>query len=507
VYHNFTVRYTINKNLFLLIFGIIAFSACRKASTVLPTNEKTFIEPEITLFTISNVLQSNMVIQRDKPWQIWGTATTGHKINVKISWNSSTFSVVAGNDNAWKISIPAATATGTPQTITCDVDGSAPVVFTNILIGDVWLCSGQSNMVMPLDAIAPFVGVLNYKSEIAAANYPNIRALTVKEDYKTLPIDNLSNTTAWITCSPQTAGALSGVAYYFARKLQTDINVPIGIIIAASNSSWCVSWMGADIFLEHPELKKYTNGNNAYQLYNGMINPLKNLSIKGFIWYQGENDQTIFPVADYTKLNSALISGWRTAFNQPGLPFYLVQTPFADDYNNTTPKGGDPTLDWLGYFREAQANVLSTPNTGMAVTMDVGEAANHHPSDKKAVGERLALLALKNTYGQNAICDGPKYASYTVNGNTATINFLGNTASGLKTIDGQPLHQLFFVAGADMIFKRGTAAISGNTIIVTAPTDLTTPIQSVRYAFTNAAVTNIQNGAGLPMEPFRTDNW
>jgi sialate O-acetylesterase len=239
-----------------------------------------------------------------------------------------------------------------------------------------------------------------------------------------------------------------------------------------------------------------------------MINPLSNLGITGFIWYQGENNRYNNPPSDYTKLNSALIQGWRNVFNQGTLPFYLVQMPpFAVDYFSTTPLGGNLVLDDYAKFREAQANVLSVTNTGMAVTMDVGEPANQHPRNKKPVGERLALLALKNIYGQNVQCYGPKYSSFTVSGNRATISFAAGTAEGLNTINNATLNQYFFVAGADHVFSQASATISGNSIVVTAPAGFTLPIQAIRYAFTNAPVTNLQNSAGLPMEPFRTDNW
>jgi len=265
--------------------------------------------------------------------------------------------------------------------------------------------------------------------------------------------------------------------------------------------------MNSDAAVTYPEVAGYLGASGTY-LFNGMISPLLNLQLKGFLWHQGESDQNISPVGDYTKLNAALTKYWRLVFNQPDLPFYLVQlAPFAVDYNATTPAGGNPTLDWLAYFREAQANVLVVPNTGMAVTMDVGEAANHHPRNKKPVGERLALLALKNTYGQNVVCDGPKYSGYTLRGNTAIISFAGVTANGLTTLNNQPLNQLFFVAGTDHIFRQAMAQIAGNTVSVTAPENTPLPIQAVRYAFTNSAITNIQNDAGLPMEPFRTDNW
>lgn len=479
-------------------------AGCRKSDKISPDPNPPVTPPIATSFSVSNALRNNMVIQRDKPCVLWGRAIPGHTVNVTVSWNSTPFSATADAIGAWKVSIPASAANSAAQTITC-ADGADVVKLNNILIGDVWICSGQSNMTMPVDAIAPFTGVLNYQQEISDSNYPNIRAVTVAEDAQANPLSEFTSPQNWVACSPQTTGNISAIAYFFARKLNISLNVPIGIIVSSINGSWCESWTNKSAFTDNPGVSNYINSNGASLYYNGMINPLINLQIKGFLWYQGENNQHIDPVSDYTKLNAALIKGWRSVFNQGELPFYYVQlTPFAEDYTTTTPPGGDPVANWLAKFREAQTGVLAVPNTGMAITMDVGEAANHHPRNKKPVGERLALLALKNTYGQNVMCYGPRYSSHTISGNTATINF--TNASGLNTINNQPLNQLFFVAGADKVFRQATAQINGNTVVVTAAPSTPLPILAVRYAFTNAVITNLQNDAGLPMEPFRTDN-
>ncbi|MDP9076676.1 MAG: sialate O-acetylesterase [Bacteroidota bacterium] len=457
-------------------------------------------------FALGSLLQSNMVVQRDKPFVIWGTAAANEKVTVNVSWNLNTLNTFADANGNWKLTIAASPANANPQTITAKPDGGTGVVLTNILLGDVWVCSGQSNMVMPVDVIAPFTGVIDYQAEIAAANYPLIRTLAVQEDYENSPATELKKAVKWNICSPQNAGSLSAVAYFFARKLHITLNVPVGIIVSAINGSYCQEWANTDAIASDPVLTSNYSGNSS-TLYNGMISPLTNLAIRGFVWYQGENNQHDDP-ASYTKLNSALIKGWRTQFKDAALPFYLVQlTPFAEDYNTTNPPGGDKTLDYLAKFREGQANVLSTPGTGMAVTMDVGEEANHHPRNKKPVGERLALLALKNTFNQNVECYGPHFSSWSASGNTATISFSAGTANGLITINNQPLKQFFFVAGTDHVFRQGGANIAGNGITVVAPAGTPLPIQAVRYAFTNAPVTNLQNSAGLPAEPFRTDNW
>jgi sialate O-acetylesterase len=455
-------------------------------------------------FSVARVLQSNMVIQRDKPIKIWGFAKEGSKVTINLSQSNETAVATASATGDWEAMFPAQPANANPQTISItDPDGTI-VKLENILIGDVWVCSGQSNMVMPVGPLAPsFAGVENYAAEIASANYPQIRSFTVKEDYESTPLADFTTQSAWKICSPSTAGELSATAYFFARKLHTDLNVPIGIIISAINGSWCETWANKGALENDPLLKGYIGRNQSSALFNGMIAPLTKLQIKGFTWYQGENNQNTNPASNYTKLNSALIEGWRSQFNQGELPFYYVQiTPFDD--GNT----GNPTLNYLARFREAQMNIRNNVSgAGMVVTMDAGEVANHHPRYKKQVGERLALLALNKTYNKNIQCIGPQYASFTPNGNAATLSFAPGTANGLTTIGGNPINQFFFVAGADQVFRQATAVISGDKIVLTAPGGTPLPIAAVRYAFTNFPVTNLQNSAGLPMEPFRTDNW
>jgi sialate O-acetylesterase len=477
--------------LYLALVLLLIVQGCKKDAVIIPDPKPgpkpvVTTPPVIVPFSVNNVLQSNMVIQRDKPFTVWGTTTAGYKVTVKVSWNANDFATTSDKYGNWAIAIPAASANSNPQIITCTTDSAAPVVLTNILIGDVWVCAGQSNMVMPVNMISPFNGVTNYKSEIAAADYPLIRASTVSQNLASVPLGAFASPAGWDACSPGTVGKWSGVAYFFAQKLFKSLQVPVGIIISGVNGSYCRDW------------------SEGGEEFNGMISPLNKLSIKGFIWYQGENDSHIIPVSSYTGLNKTLISQWRTVFKQGALPFYFVQmTPFAEDYYQTTPGGGDLLSDYYARFREAQANVREMPNSGMAITMDVGEPDNHHPQNKKPVGERLALLALKNTYGLPVECTGPQYLSWSQTGDNVTLNYVNGTANGLNTIDNKPLNQHFYVAGANHIFRPAVAAIEGENIVLT--TGIT--VQAIRYAFTNAPVTNLQNSAGLPAEPFRTDSW
>lgn len=472
----------------LLIIG-----SCKKDNGPAPDpSQKSNVPKKITIesFTVSNEFQNDMVVQRDKPLSIWGKATTDTKVNIKVSWNPGNFAAVADTNGNWRVAIPPASANADPQTISCRVDDATAVMLTNVLIGDVWLCSGQSNMVMEVGPVDPFPGVTNYEQEIQAAQYPLIRFQTVQYNLYSAMLDAFGNVNPWQVCSPETVGNVSAVSYFFARKLYTSLNVPVGIIISAYDGSSCYDWW------------------DSGRCYGGMINPLAKLSIRGFIWYQGETDQHMLPASDYTDVNNRLITYWRNTFAQGILPFYFVQLePFAEDFYDTNPWGGNLSDSYLAKFREAQANLLATPATDMAVIMDVGEPGSHHPRNKKPVGERLALLALKNTYGLNMACHGPRYLSYVQNGYQLTITYVDGTANGLNTINNASLNQFFFVAGADRVFRKATAAIAGDNIVLTIPKEVQGPVESVRYAFTNAPITNLQNAAGLPAEPFRTDNW
>ncbi|RCH55680.1 hypothetical protein DJ568_07280 [Mucilaginibacter hurinus] len=486
-----------------LFLALFAVQGCSKNTH--PKPSPVVVTPEETSFSISNILQSNMVIQRDQPLAIWGSSKPGLIVNISVSWHTQKFNATADAGGKWKAIIPPSTAKSLPQTITVTANEIKPITFNNILIGDVWLCAGQSNMVMPL---APnggsFAGVTNYESEIAAANYPLIRATTIKENYQWLPADTLSRAAVWNACTPATTAVTSAVAYYFARKIHTEINVPIGIIVAAVGGTKCEQWANKEVFTDATISGMYGDGTGDSQLYNGMINPFTNLSVKGFIWYQGESNWSDSP-AGYAKLNAGLIKGWRSKFNNPAAPFYFVQlAPFSKN-QHTLPGGGDLTLFDYALFREGQKEILQlVDNTDMAISMDVGSIFLLHPPGKKPIGERLALFALKNDYSKpvNPIC--PRYKSHVQTGNSITIQF--DNANGLTTIGGHPLNQHFYVAGSNRIFINVNAVIKNNAIVLTLPNTIGS-VQAIRYAFTNAAVTNLTNNEGLPVEQFRTDNW
>ncbi|MEO6149059.1 MAG: sialate O-acetylesterase [Mucilaginibacter sp.] len=498
------------KLLLVPIVLFVALQGCKKTD-VIPAENNTAAKLETladAAFKISNVLGDNMVIQRDKPFTIWGKAPAGVQVGARTSWNNKLLTTTTDNNGDWKIIIPSAPANATPQTIWCGTDVKTPVIFKNILIGDVWFASGQSNMSMPVDSTGPwfgFQGVVNYPAEIAAANYPNIRSMDILTFNEDTPQDMVKKQAPWVVCTPTAVKKFSAVAYFFARKLHLDLKVPIGLVVSSAGGTYCEAWTSKATMEADPLLKSYyLNNAPSGKLYNGMVHPFRNLSIKGFIWYQGEANKHDLPTSNYTALNTAMIKSWRTVFNQGDLPFYYVQmTALSEDFWVT-----DPTLYDYALFKESQAEIRDkVPNSGMAITMDVGEVVNIHPRDKRPVGERLAALALNKTYKMNVPCVGPQAVSGSINNRTITVNFAPGTATGLTTKNNKPLIQFFYVAGADKKFRPGKAVISGEKIVVTASADTPLPILSVRYAFTNIAITNLQNAAGLPAEPFRYDKW
>ena len=468
---------------------------------------------------VSPLISNNMVIQQEKPFVIWGNAPTGSTISVSVSWNKKIFTAHADDSNEWDVAIPVPKAIPgkfDPQTITVK-HGSEEKIISNILIGELWLCSGQSNMDMELKPFFPWLrGVVDYEKEIATADYPTIRLFDVRKDFASTPQSNTKG--EWKICSPQTVGDFSAVAYFFARRVFNTIHIPVGLVVPSMGGSSCEAWTSRKALTDDSILnKKYLlpfdeehtgelfdstiNFSKIFYptlLYNAMIYPLKNLSLKGFLWYQGESNKDDYDL--YPKLNATMIDCWRNTFSQGNLPFYFVQ--LASYFYNEV----DTLSDVLAHFREAQTKILSVENTGMISTIDIGDADDIHPMQKKEVGERLAALALSKTYLQkNQPYSGPIYDTFFIENNTIKICFKkGALNDGLKTTQGA-MPTNFFIAGSNMQFVRATARIENNFVYVSNE-KIIEPI-AVRYAFTNSAVTNLYSGAGLPVWPFRTDQW
>ena len=461
-------------------------------------------------FVVANILQSNMVIQQDKPFKIWGSAKPGSKILIYPDWGKKVIEIECDKNGDWlgQIDVPKAKKGDfTPHTISIK-HLEKKIELTNILIGEVWICSGQSNMELTMQPAPPWhKGVENYSDEIAAANYPNIRIFNMPRDTSsTLEKEAIGK---WEECAPSTINDFSGVAYYFGRELLSKLDIPIGLIKAAYGGASCQAFVSrktleSDTLLKKKYLNKYLKNPKELQLtdrpslmYNKMINPLTNLSIRGFLWYQGESNSKD---KDYVRLCTALINSWRTNFGQGDLPFYYVQmTP----YNW---KSEDKYEDFYAYFRESQQEILKVKNTGMSITMDVGAPYDIHPSKKKEVGLRLAKIALHKSYNQkNEQYLGPQFQSFKLSENQIIISFTKESVkTGLSTKNGLSPSS-FFVAGEDKVFKNVEARINGKNIILLIKSN-SKPV-AIRYSFLNASETNLENTEGLPAMPFRTDDW
>jgi sialate O-acetylesterase len=432
---------------------------------------------------LPKVIGDHMVLQRDRPLPIWGWADPGEEVTVKLDEATATAKADAQGD--WKVALPAVKADGKAHRMT--VSGKNKIELDDILIGEVWIGSGQSNMEFGLG------GSIGAKEAIAAANCPQIRLLHVEKVQAPRPAKDIVVTDgkgkkgkpapaapagpAWKVCSPQNVPGFSAVLYYFGQRLHNDLDVPVGLI----NSSWGGS-----------PIEPWTaSGDKASGMYNAMIAPLKPFAIRGAIWYQGESNCGI-GLKYYDKMK-ALIEGWRKAWGSD-FSFYFVQIAPYSGY-----KASLPAL-W-----EAQVASLKIPGTGMAVTTDlVNNLKDIHPKNKLDVGNRLALWALAKDYGKkDLVYSGPLYKSMKVEGSKIVLSF-AHIGGGLKSSDGKPLNE-FEIAGADGKFVPAEATIDGDTIVVQAK-EVASPAQA-RLGWRNVANPNLVNKVGLPASPFQTDNW
>jgi len=458
---------------------------------------------------VNQMFGSGMVLQRDIDNAIWGWAKPG--TNVTVTIGTETFTGVSDIDGKWKIGIGKHSA-GEPYNISV-VAGVETVNITDVLFGDVWLCSGQSNMAFTLKEAAEAA------NEIQNSNYPNIRYYTVPMKTSPAPVATMENPEGWKVCSPSTSSNLSAVAYFFARKLNKDLNVPIGVVFSAVGGTKAEEWTSYESLQTMPE---YVDSSNEIKtgtadidiissptvLYNGMIAPVVPYGLKGVLWYQGESN---WGESTYNKLLPTLISDWRKNFGIKELPFILVQISAYGTLQSET----NIVQNWNGLaeIREAQLKtMLSDKNVGLVVTTDVGDPANIHPTNKQDVGLRAALSAEKKVYNQNIIYSGPIYKSMVVEGNSIKISF-DSIGSGLMVGLKQGLTPAvevkdgkltgFAIAGSDNVFYLADAVISGDTVVVSS-SKVTNPI-AVRFGWADSPVTNLYNKEGLPASTFRTD--
>lgn len=479
--------------------GTIALALLFLISTSIPLlAAKPFVHP---------IFQDNMVLQRDMPAPIWGWTGAGKEVKVTI--NGKTATATADPDGKWMAKLGPLPAGG-PFEMT--VSGPEQAKFTNVMVGDVWICSGQSNMEMGIGLAK------DSKEEIEKADHPNLRLFTVPENIAYQPQSGFlkkGDQAKWLVCTPKDImvgdwGGFSAAAYYFGRDLEEKLHVPIGLIHTSWGGTVAEAWTSQQSLEQMPDFtqalhdlpheppadkKARFNPNQVTVLYNGMIAPLEPLAIKGAIWYQGESNAG--RPAQYRTLLPTLIRDWRGRFSGGDFPFLIVQLA------SFQPEVDKPSESQWAELREAQDLTAKTVgHSAIAVALDIGDAKDIHPKNKQEVGRRLALDALALAYGQDVEYAGPTFSKMDVDGNKAILHF-DHLGGGLESKGGESLKG-FAIAGQDKKFVWGDAKIEGDTVVVTSP-EVQHPA-AVRYGWANNGMSdNLINKAGLPAPPFRTD--
>jgi len=462
-----------------------------------------FVSAEIIL---PKVITNNMVLQREKTVAIWGKADVNEKVTVKFEGQIKT--VVADSSGNWEVKLNPMSASAVPRKMI--ISGSNTITLDNILVGEVWLCSGQSNMEYPLDLrlhkfVAPKKGEDLAEKELKGNKNPLIRFLYVERKLQTeLP------TKGWTDCNDSLFRFVSAAGYFFAKELANELKVPIGIISSSWGGTRVEQWTPPTAYEQSPLFKDSVFGKPNFKIdgmipgkmFTGMLLPIIPYTIKGFLWYQGESNLMIHDTATFAAKTKLMIDTWRGRWNDNKMPFYFVQ--IAPYYYSKRKDKLQHGTDLLPYYWEAQAKCLDIPNTGMVVTTDLVDNLNNiHPSYKWEVGRRLSLWALAKDYGKKIVFSGPLYSKIKIKKNSIELEFT-HTGSGLISANVQPLNW-FTIAGGDKKFVVAKALIKGNKVIVSSK-DVINPI-AVRFAWDETAMPNFCNKEKLPASPFRTDAW
>ena len=456
------------------------------------------------------VFSDGMVLQRDLTVPVWGWSDAGDVVTVSFAGQSK--KATADQDGRWRVDLDAMKASAEGRTLT--VSGKSETRVADVLVGEVWICSGQSNMEWRLAA------ALNKDEEIQNADYKRIRLFDVP-GHTVAARPQEHGRGKWTLCKPETTKGFSAVGYFFGRRLLDELDVPIGLVGSNWGGTRIEPWCSLDGFRSVPELKELVTkveqqaeengkvgGGSPSAIFNSMVRPLAPFKMRGAIWYQGESNGG--EGVSYYHKTQALVNGWRKLFNDD-LAFYWVQLAnFRKP--NPDPAGGK---GW-SKLREAQRQALTIPHTGMAVITDIGAAGDIHPQNKQDVGWRLAQWALHQTYGKKELVPcGPLYKSHRIDGAAIRLSF-DHVGSGLmvgkkdgleptKRVEGGELKH-FAIAGADKQWHWAVAKIDGSEVVVSCA-DVPKPV-AVRYAFAmNPVGANLYNRAGIPASPFRTDDW
>ncbi len=440
------------------------------------------------------IFSDNMVLQQQTDAAIWGTATANKTVKVTTSWNKKSYSTKADSDGKWKVKVNTPSAGG-PFSITIS-DGKT-LKLNNVLIGEVWVCSGQSNMQMTMNGYRN-QPVLGSNEAIATSTNNSIRLISIEREKSLETKDDFSG--EWLKCNPENVGDFSATAYYFGRMIQKALDVPVGLICSAWGGTRIEPWMSESgiknfdwVNLPDKNMEGEFSPQTPTVLFNAMISPMVGFAIKGGLWYQGESNRN--EPKEYEKLMSGLVENWRAEWGIGDFSFYYCQIA---PYNY-----GTSGLN-SAFLREAQLKASTAiPNMGMACLMDVGEKSCIHPANKEVAGERLAYLALAKTYEMKGFeFSGPKLDKMEVEGSVVKLTFR-HANYGLTTF-GKELDN-FKIAGENKRFYPAQATITGKGITVFSPS-VEKPV-AVRYAFEDFVVGKLFNNEGLPASSFRTDDW
>jgi sialate O-acetylesterase len=488
---------------------------------------------------LPSLLSDGLVLQQGMKVNIWGTADPGERVAVTLKDQQVTG--IADSEGQWKVKLGPLNAGGP---FTMIIVGKNTITVHDVLVGEVWVCSGQSNMEMPVGTNRQgwSLGVANSQDEIAHADYPTLRLFTVQKAVASKPQRDVKG--YWVPARPQTVSEFSAVGYFFGRELLRVLNVPIGMIHSSWGGTPAESWTSRGTLESDPEFTSILDSGTkllspypkAFQdfeqqmaqwredsdkaesagapvpmappvpddprrnswrpagLFNAMIMPLTPYAIRGAIWYQGESNAD--RPAQYRKLFPAMIRDWRRVWEEGDFPFLFVQLA---NWGISQPRSNWPEL------REAQLMTLSLPKTGMAVTIDIGDGSDIHPKNKQEVGYRLALAAQAVAYGRDVIHSGPLYESMTVEGDKIRLRFKYVYGGLVAKNSPSPTVSGFEMAGEDHKFVAAEAKIDGDTVVVRSE-KVPQPV-AVRYAWAMNPRCNLYNRAGLPASPFRTDDW
>jgi sialate O-acetylesterase len=469
-------------------------------SSIIAISLLLFVQAIYAEVKLPAIVSSGMVLQRNTTVVLWGWADPYEKITIETSWLNEAINVEADKDGNWKTEVKT-TNSKEPQTIKI-IGNTSDIALENVLFGEVWVCSGQSNMQQP---VMGYNGQPTFGSTMATAksNNPNLRLFTVDRVGSKTPLKDVEKYTAWQQASPENVLGFSAVAYFFGQQLQEILDVPVGMIHTSWGGSIVEAWISKEVLSEYQEIdiEEADLANSSHvqtALYNAMINPLIPYSIKGALWYQGESNRK--EPEDYKSLFPAMVKDWRAHWGIGDFPFYYVQiAPYLYGDNNAY-----ETVDNSAFIREAQLQCLELiPNSGIAITMDIGDELCIHPPKKKEVADRLLFNALNQSYGYNTVdYAAPIYESQEVKDGEIILKFK-NAETGLFSygeLEG------FEISGDDKVFYPATATIANRMNVVVKSDRVPNPV-AVRYAWKNWVVGTLYDTNLLPASSFRTDDW